>query len=381
MAIVTRYFSTTGAGLADGTSWANRAALFSAGNWSSIITGFNFAGSDSLVCRIEGGLTYTCGQSMTSGLFANPPNTLSNWLFLHGCDSSGNLLTPPTTGWVSSQLDFSTSTLPTINATTSIRMFDLSTSCVVHGRLLNLTSSGWNAAVINNSPDAVAAWDHCKVTNSHSGTTAACILDSHATNCIFECTGTSFGTIASSNVSNGPSFINCRIKGNSSASSGARTGFASSGSGLNGSIITGCVTGFSSASGGASIENCTVVNCTTGISIGATTRNSRVANSIVVNCTTGITLASGGRIQFVNSRLRNNTTNLSSFGEFPIDWGIDTTAGTDADEFVDYANRDLRNKSGGYTHGKNLGPADQSGGSGGSALHLGGLGQTGIGVF
>ena len=368
MAIVPRYFSTTTPSGSDGSgsSWANRTALFSSGNWSSVITGFAFNASDSLLCLIEGGLSYTCGQTMASGLFSNPPNTTGKALFMHGCDSSGNALTPPTIGWQSSQLDFSTSTLPTIAATTAIRIFDLSTSCVVHARLLNLTSSGHNAAVVNNSSDIVASWDHCKITNSHSGTSAGCILDGHVTNCIFECTGTSFGVIANSAA---PSFANCRIKGNAAATAGTRAGFSSTGGMLQGSVVMGCVTGFTSTTAAASVTNCTLVNCTTGISLGNTTRNSRVANTIIANCTTGVNLAANGRIQFVNNRLRNNTTNLSSFGDFPINWGIDTTFGTDADEFVDYANRDLRNRANGYTFGKNLGQFDQAPtGGGGSTI-------------
>ncbi len=88
MATVTRYFSTAGAGTADGTSWANRAALFSGGAWSTVITGFNFTGSDSLECRIGPG-SYTITASLASGLFANAP-TVSNPLILQGCDSSGS---------------------------------------------------------------------------------------------------------------------------------------------------------------------------------------------------------------------------------------------------------------------------------------------------
>src|SRR5689334_12015839 len=97
MAITTRYFSTTGAGAADGTTWADRAALFSAGNWSTVITGFNFAGTDSMVARVGPG-NYTCSQSLASGLFANPP-TIANPLILHACDSSGNLIDPPSPTW------------------------------------------------------------------------------------------------------------------------------------------------------------------------------------------------------------------------------------------------------------------------------------------
>ena len=75
MAIVTRYFSTASAGAGDGTTWANRAILFTGGAWSTVITGFAFNGSDSMVARIGPG-TYTVTVGMASGLFANPTVTV-----------------------------------------------------------------------------------------------------------------------------------------------------------------------------------------------------------------------------------------------------------------------------------------------------------------
>lgn len=368
MAIVTRYFSTTGAGLADGTSWANRAELLPSGNWSSVITGFAFNGSDSLQCYIEGGLTYSCGQQLQSSLFTNPPNTTSNWLFLHGCDSSGNPLTVPDADWLSCDPDFSTSTMPEIQTTSNIRHMDLGTSCVVHGRLIYFSGTAANLGMISCGGDSVAAFDWCRFVNSHSGTSATGVVGGHLSNCVLECSGTSFATV----LALARAAFNCRVKGNASASAGTRLGVTPVGAEvtLSGLSIMGCVTGLSSSSNGTVLDSSTVVNCTTGVSIGTTTRNAKVSNCVIVNNTTGVTIPSGGRLQIVNTRLRGNTTNIANGGNNPVDWDVDISAGSDAAEFVDYAARNLRNKVGGVTHGKNIGAGDElaTGGSGGVPL-------------
>src|SRR5687767_60995 len=137
MAIVTRYFSTTGAGAADGTTWADRAELFSGGNWSTVITGFAFNASDALKCLIGPG-TYTCSQALASGLFTNPP-TLLNPLILHGCDGSGVQLEPEAPAWTAAQPVTWDTNLPVIATTTNIATLGLA---LTTARLLKFTGSG-----------------------------------------------------------------------------------------------------------------------------------------------------------------------------------------------------------------------------------------------
>src|SRR5688572_9346902 len=137
MAVVVKYFSTTGAGAADGTTWTDRAALFSAGNWATQITGFAFNGTDSLKCLIGPG-TYTCSQALASGLFANAPS-VANPLILHACDGSGVQLAIPEPEWTSDQPVTWDTTLPVIATTTNISTINLATCLAV---LLKFTASG-----------------------------------------------------------------------------------------------------------------------------------------------------------------------------------------------------------------------------------------------
>src|SRR5690606_38306544 len=125
----------TAAGDETGSSWANRATLFSEGNWSTVITGFDFSGSDSLKCLIGPG-TYTCSQALASGLFANAP-TAANPLILHGCDGSGVALTPSNPGWVSAQPVDWDSGLPLIATSTNTTVSNLANSVL---RLLKITA-------------------------------------------------------------------------------------------------------------------------------------------------------------------------------------------------------------------------------------------------
>lgn len=367
MAIVTRYFSTTGAGAADGTTWANRAALFSSGNWSSVITGFAFNGADSLVCLIEGGLTYSCGQALDAALFANPPTTTTNFLYLHGCDSSGNMLSVPDADWLSCDPDFSTATLPEIQTSTNIRHGNFGTGCVVHSRLIYFSASAANLGMLSLGSDDVCTMDWCKVLNSHSGTSAICVVGGVLSNCVLECSGTIFNAC----LEIGYAAFSCRIKGNSAASSGNRFGANVTGqTAFSGLTISDCVVGFRNVTNAASIDRSVIVNCTTGASVSSTTRTAKVTNTIIANCTNGLSLPSGGRLFAANCRLRNNTNNFVNAVNNPTDFNIDTSSGSDAAEFVDYAARNLRNKVGGVTHGKNLGPGDEpaAGGSGGVPL-------------
>jgi hypothetical protein len=383
MAIVTRYFSTTGNGAADGTTWNDRAALFSAGNWSTVITGFSFAGSDSLVCRIGPG-SYTCSQSLASGLFANAP-TAANPLFLHGCDSSGNLLTPPDADWMSCQPAWDDSGLAVIATTTNIATVNLS---YLQLRLLKFTGSGRNGAVLTmNNTGNNTEW--CVVVNSTANTSAVALTASKAYACVCSCTGSSYSRVIDAAVS-GLDIVNCRASG-VTGSSGSRQGIVCSavtggvyystvyGVGGDGIAVSNALAGVLSQ-----IHRNTVANVgAVGILLPSTasqTNNLLVSHNMVTGCGTyGIDGQSAARVVLSHNRFRDNATaNINGLGNYPTDLDNYTTDSDDSTEYVDASSTfDFRVKNtagiwgGGYGAGDQ--PASASGGAAGRRNMRGGF--------
>jgi len=369
MAVVIRYFSTVGNGAADGTSWADRAALFASGNWSTVITGFNFSGSDSLVGRIEGALNYTCSQTLANGLFTNPP-TVNNNLTLHGCDSSGNLVAIPDPTWVSSAPPFSHATLPTIETTTNI-----ATVLQAHTlfRLIRVTASGRPGLMLTASQI-----DWCYIEQNTSNV-ASLVTSSPTTNTVAILGGTTFDGFISSGLL--PILNNVRIDGKAGTAGGNRYGInaTTSGNVLNRVTVIGCVGGGVVCAGGSAtrfsdLYRCLIVDCGTyGIKANATASQTvyhTFVNNVIVNCVNGIDGSSNGRLLLSNNRLRNNTT-ADHTNVANANTSFDTvTTGTNADEFVDAAAGDYRIKLGSSIWGKGFGPGDQpaSGGGGGGNL-------------
>jgi len=375
MAIVTRYFSTSGAGAADGTSWANRAALFSAGNWSTVITGFDFSGSDSLGVRIEGGLTYTCSQAMASGLFSNAPS-LANLIFFHGCDSSGNLLEPPDSNWVSCQAPFSTSTLPVIATSSNIYTNSLANSS---WRCIGFTASGRTGAVVS-----VAAYNWCAIINSTSSTIArGCDNPSIVQNSYVTMPGASFDYAITATASQ---LSNVRVDGTAATTSGIRIGVTTTSSGYYAIRVTvvGCAGGGMFAATGSATRssffyNCTVVNCGAyGIQCNGTASQTvwhLIAGCYVANCGTYGIDSNGSRTLLYNTRLRDNTSgNLTGFGNYPTDRSVYTTDSDDATEFVDSGSGDYRIKNtASNVWGKGFGAGDEAAAGGGGMIGGGNL--------
>jgi hypothetical protein len=377
MAVVTRYFSTAAAGAGDGTTWADRAALFSAGNWSSVITGFDFAGSDSMVARIEGGLTYTCSQSLASGLFANAPRA-ANPLFLHGCDSSGNLLAPPDPDWTSDQPAWSTSTLPIIATTTNIATLDLQWGTY---RLVGLTASGRTGGGVATQ---FRHADWISLANSSSNASAEGFNETNVcriSNSVLSMSGSAYSACV--NIPSTSAAANSRIVG-VAGSSGSRNGIVFGGR-------------FSNADGAASIVRCAVLNHGgNGIAVaGSTTANmlvdrcviannsgsgivtdtdasqtnlfSFLNNMITGNGAFGINGQSQSHVLAAMNRLRNNTSgNFNGLRNYPTDFSNETAAGTDADEYVDSAGGDYRIKNTSSMWNKGYGVSDQPPTGGGS---------------
>lgn len=372
MAIVTRYFSTSGAGAADGTTWADRAALFSAGNWSTVITGFDFSGSDSLECRIEGGLTYTCSQSFASAIFTNAP-TRANPVFMRGCDSSGNLIEPSDAGWVSAEPEFSIATFPTITSSSAIRF-----STVAEGfwRCIKfeMTGSPANTCFSGGTYD----WVTLTITSSNASNSGFGFCEL-LTNSQIKITGNAFA----SGVLSPTKMDNVRIDGTAATSSGTRIGVNTASTGYNISRVTivGCAGGGTFAATGATTRSsyycgCTIVNSGAYGIICNSTASQTVAHTIT-NCyiansgTYGID-ANGSRTIAAGNRLRDNTSgNLTGFGNYPTDSNY-TTDSDDATEFVDAGAGDYRIKNtASAVWGKGYGAGDQPASGGGSLMICG----------
>jgi hypothetical protein len=375
VAIVNRYFSTSSAGAADGTSWANRAVLFSGGVWSTVLTQFaGFAGSDSLVALIGPGsyaITANLVSSSFTGVGGTAP-TAANPLILHGCDSSGNALAPPDPDWTSDQPAWDASGLPSLESSTNISIVNL-TNCVC--RLLSFIGSGntTNSVIASNTSSV----DWCSIACSSSHTSASGVGSiSSLTNSVVTMSGTAYNVAASA-----LDVLNSRLAGNASASSGNRYGWSSTTAQptLRGSTFLNHPGGgiVSTASSTAflltAIHNTITNNGGDGITLTSTASQTAICrilhNYIANNGGYGINAASSRALCFRN-RLRDNTSgNLNSFSNYPTTLDNYTTDSDDATEFANSGSGDYRIKSGSAISGSGYGVSDQPA-AGGSSIFL-----------
>lgn len=358
MAVITRWFSTAAAGAGDGTSWANRAELLPSGNWSSVITGFAFNGSDSLKCLIGPG-THACSQGLASGLFTNPP-TVANPLVMAGCDSSGVLLEIPDPMWPSCAPEWDTSGLPVITATTNFSIVALASTFLL---LLKFTSSGRTSGAVVASVTSV---NWCYVENSTtSGTAAAQVCSASSHNSILKFTGPAYGLVGGASQ-----YFNCRIQG-VTGTTGNRAGIVVSGSQdleLIQCTVLGCAgpgvwSNSTNTNGTLSIRSCVIAN-NGGSGVLGNPTASQVDYHTVRHCMVtgnggyGIEAQSAAVFAFQN-RLRDNTSgNFNGMGNYPTDMNNETTDAADADDYVDAAGGDFRIKYGSAIWGKGFGVAD-----------------------
>lgn len=371
MALVTRYFGVSGAGAADGTSYANRAPLYTAGNWSSIITAFNFT-SDTLLCLIAPG-NYTCSQSLTSAIFSSTVPTNNEFsLNLSACDSSGVPWVCPT-DWSSASIPTWQNDLPFIDHTANSAWVNL-----IGLNLYGMNVRRSNALLAANSRPFQSAssmqWCYGEVTAS---STAVSVFNPQGTtpliNCVGVCSGTAFDNVFI--FSSTTAVENCKAIGNPAASSGNRAGFnVASAISMTFSYCTasGVFSGFqyTGAVGGRFATNrCTVKSNGYGMyapSANTSGLSQGVHDSFIVAATEGVTtpivLAQGIR----NNRIRSATPLVIPASQ--IAYGNITTAGSDADEFVDAANHDLRIKNTSTYWGKGLGAGDEPASGGGNII-------------
>lgn len=357
MALVTRYFSTAGAGDADGTSWANRAALLDgSGNWSTIITGFDFT-SNALVCRIGPG-TYTVGQSLIATIFTSTiPNT-TNHIFFCGCDSAGDLYDTSRFKWVSAMpmWDYG---FPLIDFTGSY-LSQLENSVFY---CVDITGSR-NGYILTGAGGFI--WS--SVTNTGSGTsgyTASIANQKAAINSIFRCTNAYIYVLAQALP-----LINCRIEGSGvGVGSGNRNGIINT---VPYDLI-GCTicrvngVGYKSEATSATrlfyINKTTIADCgSDGVYLSNSTTptaTTKIQNSVIVGCGGyGVNLSTMQVIASGN-RLRNNTSgNFNGFTNYPTDLSNNVSAGNNNDEFMDYAGGDYRIRPTSYLWGNGYGAGD-----------------------
>jgi len=376
MALTTRYFSTAAAGVGDGTTWADRAELLPSGNWASVITGFDFS-ANAMEARIGPG-NYTCSQVLDTTTITTDPTT-ANPLVMHGCDSSGNLLSPPDRDWTSDQPAWSDATLPVIATTTNINTISLA-NCFL--RLLKFSASGCNGAVLNLMSGI--EWLHVINTTSNSGSIAVARLYV-ITNSVLSCTGSSYSSIIWSDQNVGYLFNNLRVTG-VTGSSGTRHGIIINAFSPTASITRTLIAsvggvGFHMTGAAAPdlLSRCTIINCgSDGVRIVRSAAGLRevVVHCYIANCGGyGINMSSSTGLFSLHNRFRDNTSgSLTGLGNLP-EYDSYTTDSDDATEFVDAGTGDYRIKSGSVIHGNGYGVSDQasSGGGGGPLIGPGRL--------
>lgn len=355
MAIVTRYFSTTSAGAGDGTSWADRAALLSAGAFSTVITGFNFSGSDSLQVAVGPG-TYTVTTGLTTGAFSNAP-TANNPIIWHGCDSSGVLLSPSDPNWTSDLPAWDDSTLPVLETTTNIATITGTTTGWYY-RLIKFTASGRQGAILSN----VAGMDWCVVANTTSNNNTINIHNPGVSlfNCVLTTSGSGYSSIVSGTIT--VNAWNCRLVG-VAGSTGNRHGFSNSSSSSSIRLCTIISVGGHgisiTTSGSTQVFDCTILNCG-GAGVSAP---GLVMGSYIANCGTyGIDASLTGNSQCFGSRLRDNTAgNFNGSGNFYNSQNY--TTDSDDTEFVNSAAGNYQIKSSATIWGQGFGVSEQASGA------------------
>ncbi len=370
MAIQQRYFSTVGAGAADGTSWANRAPLFNSGVWSTIISGFSFAGSDSLEVLVGPG-TYTA----SSILSASP--TVANPLLIHGYDSvNSRKLIPANQSWKSSE-PFNATTMPLINS--SVALLPNNTNISV--RCGDFNFSGGSGALLGSS----TAVDFCRIIHSGSNLTLTWFSgNTRVTNSYFETTATTFHSFVQSTTA----FVhNCFFKAPTGTAGNRRLLDIQNSFGNGLSQVTHCT--LLGAQYGVfmdqpnavgdiiSVMNCTILDAAVdGIIFSNTSsqsRQNRIINCYIANCGGfGINRRSAFPL-LSNTRLRDNGSGdlSSAWGNYPVDANIETTDSDDATEFVDTSIGDYRIKNTAtLVWNKGFGAGDQPAASGGGGVPL-----------
>jgi hypothetical protein len=371
MAFTEKYVTPSGAGTNDGLSEAN------AFSWAQFITDFNL--------QSAGGVRYNVKQGTYSGLSTatlTGDGTATSPLVVRGYKTTiGDATLPRTSvGLVDD------SNMPHLQFNASARLAATGATYTVF-ESIRITSS--NIAVLVVGGNSLIF--NCKLTNTGTNVVAEAMGDpSDVVHCDLISSGTGGGLNSTGFV------IGCRIT--SVSTNGIGIDYYGGLYSIIGNLIVGFNDGLNvgSAFAKGNFVNNTIVGVNRdGIVISASaTRSFQVVNNHITGSGRyGINLNTPN-INFIllTNRFRNNTSgNFNTGGDWAaIQQSLDiTTAGTNSDDFVDTATGDYSLKATASGAGKGyhrllsigaFGSAAGSGG-GGSALHLGNLGQTGIGFF
>lgn len=372
MAIVTRYYGATSAGADDGTTWADRKAFIVAGAINTQISAWDFT-TDSLVAMVGPG-THTLTTGIATFTGTTTPTFKIPCIFL-ACDSSGVQWEPPDPNWLSSQPAWDDTNMPVIATTTNISTIN---NTAVFLRGFKITASGATTSIMIRDRIGI---DWCIVENSSSNASAIAIGTSSTalsdTNVCVTMTGSiysaAYGTTA--NVTD-----NIRVVGNASASSGLRGGiYVSLGAGY--TIIRATVFNHvgigvqhasTSAAGQLRLVNCVIAdNDGDAIKVDSTSTGLSVLLEecmVTTNGGYGVNSAGTGSGIVMKSRFRNNTSgDITGLDNWPVTLSNITTAGSDADEYVDASGGDYRIKNTSTYWGKGLGAGDEALAAGGRA--------------
>lgn len=377
MAVVTRYFSLVAnpGGDGSGDSWTNRAAFLSSGAYSSIIYGFDFSGSDSLVCLVEGANTYSVTASLLVASFTVAAPTSSNPITFHACDSSGNIIEPPDVDWNCAQPAWDDSSLPTIE-TSTVRTSRVS---FAKWRMFKFATTGSTAGIM----DAGAA-DWCQFESSASNAATVVLSGTHVSNSVVSCTASSYSAVLDVTTA---SAFNVRVVG-AAGSSGNRVGVLDSGNSRNEYSL--CIVigvgghGFSitSSSTGTifSFDRLSAIKCGgDGIrlqSAASQTIRKRVNRCLCKNNGGYGINTQGSPVSLVNCRAGNNTSgSVGNLGNYSS-WSLNTDSITDGDEFVspdasNPENGDWRIKKTSPSAGNQYGAGEEDASGGGLIIHPG----------
>ena len=367
MAVTELYFGAASAGADDGTSWANRMAFVVSGAINTAISGFDFT-SNSLIAYVGPG-THT----LTTGIATFTGTTGPTIKFC--CDfravlSDGTDWTPPDPDWNCCQPDWDDTDMPVIATTTNIGHGN--TGCSFYG--IKFTATGRTSA--SGMTGNMFGYDWCILDQQTANTAAVCVASTvqFITNTVLKCSGTSYDVVFTNSTV--PVLIsNLRISGNAAASSGNRRGLVASTNGSsyahNMCIADHVGVGFTATSAGVNarlqLGKMTIANCLAG---GISAASTSASGTNITNCfitgdgSAGYGITQTGTAPFLvnNTRIRDfstgDTNGLTEYSVPPFRNNI-TTAGTDADEYVDAASGDYRIKNTSDYWGKNLGAGDQ----------------------
>lgn len=368
MAIVSRFFSPSGSGNADGTTVANAAPLFPNDVVNPILTSFAYA-ADALECRILPG-SYTYSGRFDASIFTNNPSVTSP-LRLQGSQAIGEPIQAPP-GWCSAEPAAWTASLPTITFSSSTFSFALANTLL---RSIGIVFNSRNQYAIQTAGQI----DWCRLENSASGSSVgvANVASMEIFNSTLVCTGSQYASVLQ--LGGNTNFSNLRIVGNPSASSGSGITCANA---TQMKTLTRCVVlnnpdiGVNGQSTqtthGLILSQCIIANNggsgLRGNSIAGQSNPHSIRNSIIVNNGGFGIDGQSANLRMSGSRLRNNSNgNFTSTGNSKLDLNMFLAVGTDADEFVDIASGDYRIKNTSTLWGLNIGAGDAPASGGGGA--------------